>query len=217
MSSEKQKKIVVLGGSFNPPTIAHMILMQSALDALPADLGVFVPSSEAYVARKMRRQKSEMIFSEERRLRLLKAMCTEDSRLAVSDCEYGDDGRGHSYDTMRKIQKEYPGSELYFLIGSDKLHIITRWRSHDDFFRDFHFVVTARRGQTPEKIIRKNSILNAHADRFHIIPEPEGISGISSTLLREWLESGNPAAKNLVTPAVWAAMQEIYMEDGRSG
>ena len=45
------KKIVVLGGSFNPPTIAHEKLMEAAMKAINADLGIFVPSSDKYVTR----------------------------------------------------------------------------------------------------------------------------------------------------------------------
>lgn len=49
------ERIVVLGGSFNPPTLAHFRLMQSALDGLQAQLGYYVPSSHGYVRRKMKR------------------------------------------------------------------------------------------------------------------------------------------------------------------
>ena len=49
------KKIVVLGGSFNPPTIAHEKLMEASMKAINADLGIFVPSSDKYVTRKMKK------------------------------------------------------------------------------------------------------------------------------------------------------------------
>ena len=49
------KKIVVMGGSFNPPTLAHEKLMEAAVNAIGADLGIFVPSSDKYVTRKMNR------------------------------------------------------------------------------------------------------------------------------------------------------------------
>ena len=47
-----KQRIVVLGGSFNPPTIAHYRLMKEAVDALGADLGFFVPVSDDYLKRK---------------------------------------------------------------------------------------------------------------------------------------------------------------------
>lgn len=41
-------RIVVLGGSFNPPTIAHRTLMQTAMDAIQADMGIFAPATYGY-------------------------------------------------------------------------------------------------------------------------------------------------------------------------
>lgn len=38
-------RIVVIGGSFKPPTIAHIKLMQAAVDVMDARLGIFVPTS----------------------------------------------------------------------------------------------------------------------------------------------------------------------------
>ena len=47
-------RIVVMGGSFNPPTVAHQVLMKTAMTAVDANLGYFVPVSDAYLRRKMR-------------------------------------------------------------------------------------------------------------------------------------------------------------------
>ena len=44
---EKGQKIVVMGGSFNPPTVAHFKLMKAAIDAIDAGIGFFVPVSDA--------------------------------------------------------------------------------------------------------------------------------------------------------------------------
>lgn len=60
------KTIVVLGGSFNPPTKARTELLRSAVKQLGAEFGVFVPSSEAYVERKMAKSKS-FAYSEDNR------------------------------------------------------------------------------------------------------------------------------------------------------
>ena len=49
--------IVVMGGSFNPPTIAHLELMRAAIEAVDARLGIFLPTGLDYVAKKMKRLK----------------------------------------------------------------------------------------------------------------------------------------------------------------
>ena len=51
-----EKRIVVLGGSFNPPTKAHSKLLDTAIKQTDAEFGIFVPSSDNYVTRKMSKQ-----------------------------------------------------------------------------------------------------------------------------------------------------------------
>ncbi len=73
-----------MGGSFNPPTLAHYRLMKEAVDALDADIGFFVPVSDAYLKRKMRHSHPPVVLSPDLRVKMLQSMCT-DSRMRV--CE----------------------------------------------------------------------------------------------------------------------------------
>ena len=50
---EKRANVVVMGGSFNPPTIVHLKTVQAVMDALDAKKGYLVPVSFAYLKRKM--------------------------------------------------------------------------------------------------------------------------------------------------------------------
>ncbi len=79
---ERKIRIVVMGGSFNPPTVAHFKLMKAAIDAIDASIGFFVPVSDAYLKRKMRRSHPPVILPSELRIKMLHAMCT-DSRMRV--------------------------------------------------------------------------------------------------------------------------------------
>ena len=104
-----REKIVVMGGSFNPPTIAHQRLMLGAVETLGAARGIFVPSSHAYVSAKMRRDKHRNeVLPEEARLRMLLAMAADDPRLASL--------------------KAYPGIQTYVETLED--HALARLCSH---------------------------------------------------------------------------------------
>lgn len=210
----KQQRIVVMGGSFNPPTIAHQKILLSAVNALRADYGIFVPSSDAYVRRKMRRQTGEkLILSEQTRLEMLKKMCEDDERFRISTCEYQDDGKGHTFDTLSKIQEHYPDALLYFLIGGDKLSILTRWHRKGEFFDQFEFAVVKRHGDNPEQQIEENRMLAGYRGIFHIIPELEGISEISSTVVRRMLKEKNPEVRHLLHAGVYELLKK---EEGRN-
>ena len=69
------EKIVVLGGSFNPPTIGHYLLMKSAMKSVNADKGIFLPTSQQYVRRKMASNDCEnQTMPDELRLAMLRVM-----------------------------------------------------------------------------------------------------------------------------------------------
>ena len=180
------KTIVVLGGSFNPPTKAHTALLKSAVKQLNASFGIFVPSSKAYVERKMSKQKS-FAYSEEQRLSMLEAICKDNPTLRVDDCEYGDDGRGHTYDTLCKLQMKYPGYKLIFVIGADKLTIVPRWHNHDAFFKNFEFAVTHRKDIDMDKTVRSNATLAKYRSIFHEINVDDTFSNVSSTIARLYI------------------------------
>lgn len=192
--------IIVLGGSFNPPTVAHEALMAHALDRTGAGTGLFVPSSHAYVARKASRQRPGYVFSEAERADMLAGIARHDPRFAVDTCEYGDDGRGHTYETMCRIRKNYPGRTCCFLTGADKLRIIPRWHSAEKFMSEFTFVVTSRAQSDAERMIAADPRLARFKDSFVVIPELDMLSGVSSSRFQALYEAGNPDASAMAAP-----------------
>lgn len=191
------QRIVVLGGSFNPPTIAHFRLMQAALDALDATLGYFVPSSHGYVRRKMKRTPTPNdVLPDQLRLDMLDAMCKDDPRMLVSDVEIlSDKGSGHTYETLKLIAAQHPGAEVYFIFGADKLKILPKWSTYDAVTGEFLLLIFSRDGFDPEKLFAKNPQLAARRDRFIFLPQPEGSEDVSSTAIRDILhQGGDPSA-----------------------
>lgn len=206
---DRARKIIVMGGSFNPPTAAHRKLLLAAVDFLHADEGVFVPSSGRYVERKMEKQRHpKEVLSEALRSQMLRLMCAEDERLTVDECEFQDDGRGNTFHTMQKIQEKNPDATLYFLIGGDKLKVITRWHKRNAFFEQFKIAVVKRDGADLNQQIMDNPRLARYRNIFYMVPEPEGVEGISSTVLRNRLRTGDAGAEELVHPEVWKLLVE---------
>ena len=203
--------IVVMGGSFNPPTMAHQRLLLGAVNELGADKGIFVPSSHTYVSIKMRRAKfPREVLREDVRLRMLKAMCEDDPRLMVDDCEFHRTEKGYTYESMETIQEKYPEAELFFLAGGDKVSVISRWHRIREFLERFKILVVKRDEDDPETGLRENPFLREHLDRFQIIPAPDGLEGISSSAVRDKLRNGELGAEEMLHPRVW----EILMENG---
>lgn len=203
------RKIVVMGGSFNPPTIAHQRLLLGAVNALGADKGIFVPSSHTYVSIKMRRAKHpKEVLSDALRLEMLQAMAADDPRLEVEDCEFYRTEKGYTYESMETVQAKYPDAQLYFLAGGDKITVISRWHRIREFLERFQILVVKRDGDDPETGLKENPFLCQHLDRFRIIPAPDGIDGISSSAVRDKLRNGEPGAEKMLHPKVWELLEK---------
>ena len=206
-------RIAVLGGSFNPPTVAHLRLMQAGMDAIDACAGIFVPTSHEYVARKMRKQHCpEDVMSENLRVEMLESFKEQDSRIVVSQIQLLRGGIGFDYDMLCALQQDYPDSELFFIVGSDKLFPLPRWYRVNDLLAQFHILVARRSADDLEKIKETKPYIAEHWDAFTVFEAPEEISEISSTLFREWLKAGDDSARELVTPAVWRLIQNTGRE-----
>lgn len=204
-------KIVVMGGSFNPPTIAHGKLMSAALDTLHAEKGLFVPVSYAYLKRKMCRSGSSFCLSEILRKQMLEAMCREDVRMAVCDWEYGTVAVA-TFETLQHIQCEYPDAELYFLMGADKLGLAQEMVEHRDFLSYFRIAMFAREGISPLKEISANPVLQSFADRITIVRAPQGIENISSTIVREAIMA-DLSIDQYVYPGVAQLLKNVKSQD----
>lgn len=190
-----EKRIVVLGGSFNPPTLAHFRLMRAALDGLDAQTGYYVPSSSKYVARKMKKTAHpEEVCPDGLRLDMLRAMCADDPRMQIYDVEMvGTKLSGHTYETLQAIQALHPGAEVFFIFGADKMRILPKWPTYDALTRDFRLLVFARDGFDPDALFVKNVRLAARRDSFTFLPQPGGSEDVSSTAVRDILRGGDPS------------------------
>lgn len=210
-ASSNIRKICVMGGSFNPPTLAHLRLMLAAVETLNADMGLFVPSGQKYVSNKMKRCNPEdNAFSEEVRLEMLTAMCRGNRQLRVDSVEFGRDGKWKTFETMEAIQEKYPRAELWFLAGGDKLPVIPHWHRSEEFLQRFHIFAIDREDEPSESAISENPLLSRYRDRFRIIKAPETVEGISSTRVRELLRNGDQSASEMVHPTVW----DILLAEG---
>ena len=204
------KTIVVMGGSFNPPTIAHHKLMKAAMDQLGADKGIYVPVSAKYLRRKMRKAGfPDEVLSEEARIAMLRAMCEEDSRLEIEDVEMKHPKGWYTLETMRYVQEKYPGAEVFCLAGSDKLEIFANAHRMIEFTDSFCYGVVTRDGDDPDAILCKNPEAWARRDRFRTIKAPEGVDGVSSTAIREWLRTREGDVSDMLHPKVMELVKGV--------
>lgn len=209
-NNEKKNKpiILVMGGSFNPPTVAHTALLAHAMKGIGADEGIMVPSSNDYVYKKIRRHgkwgKTPCIPFD-LRIRMLREAIRElpgitIGSITVSDTERFEHMGGNTYRTLCKLRDRNPSKEIVFLLGDDKLNVFARWGSTMQLLDGFRIAVLTRTGESDLADIPS---LADRRDRFLFVEPPRrDYSGISSSAFWEAWGKKNLTVMNHVTRQV---------------
>jgi len=139
-------KIGILGGTFNPIHLGHLILAQEVMEKLNLEKIIFVP---AYL---LPHKDNSDIAPALDRFKMVKLAIKGNKRFSVSDIEIKRKGRSYTIDTVKEFKKLYPNDELYFIIGSDLLNYLDSWKDLDEILKLINFVVATRPGYPLEKI-----------------------------------------------------------------
>lgn len=171
--------IVVFGGAFNPPTLAHKEIYALIDSRVDLEEFIFLPVSKKY-------SKASLI-EDEHRIEMLNLMTRNLKKATVSKIETKDDQYLGTYASLLRIKEEYPGKTIAFVMGIDNLIHFKRWIKAEELISEFKFIVVNRNNLDVEKVINDIPLLRKHKENFIIVNDFQ--SNISSTLFRETLDS----------------------------
>ncbi len=120
--SEKNKKVGIMGGTFNPIHLGHLILAEAAYEAYDLDEVLFVPSGRSYM-----KEQSE-ILDAKTRVSMTGLAIEDNPHFALSTIEIDRDGNSYSYETLETLRKQNPNTEYYFIVGADTLFALETWK-----------------------------------------------------------------------------------------
>ena len=135
-----QRKIGVMGGTFDPIHHGHLVAASEAADRFGLDEVIFVPTGQPW-------QKAEREVSRAEDRYLMTVVATASNpRFSVSRVDIDRGGPTYTADTLADLHAEYPEAALYFITGADALSQILSWRRVDELFELAHFVGVTRPG-----------------------------------------------------------------------
>lgn len=116
-------RIGIMGGTFNPPHNGHVHAAQQAAQALRFDRLLLIPDNVP-----PHKTLPKGSASGEQRLEMTRRMAKLIPGAEASDMELRRGGRSYTAETLRRLTAEHPGSELYFIMGTDMLLTLDQWR-----------------------------------------------------------------------------------------
>lgn len=132
--------IGIIGGSFDPIHMGHLILAQDAVEAFALDRILFVPCAQAP------HKPAGPVAPAEDRAAMIALAVAGDPRFELCRLELDRGGVSYTYDTVAALRSACPDAALRFVIGADTLTELHSWRRIGDLLRLCEFVTVARPG-----------------------------------------------------------------------
>ena len=137
-------RLGILGGSFDPPHVGHLLAAVDAFDGLGLDRLVFVPAAVQPL------KEGLATATVDQRLAMVQLLVGNDERFEVSATEIQRPGLSYSVDTLEDFARRYPRAERFFLVGADAMTTFGAWQEPERIVRLPQLTVLRRPGAATE-------------------------------------------------------------------
>jgi nicotinate-nucleotide adenylyltransferase len=195
-------RIGLLGGTFNPPHMGHLVCAQEACVQLELDRVLFVPVHTPP------HKEADGDPGVEARVELCELAVASDDRFEVCRLEADVAGRSYTVDTLRGLHALRPQDQLAFVVGGDMAHSLPEWREPEAILELAELAVAEREELRRADIEARLGGLRGAPDRIRFFDMPR--IDISSSLIRRRVAAGVPI-RYLVPDPVAAAIERTGM------
>jgi nicotinate-nucleotide adenylyltransferase len=189
MNEPRARRVGVMGGSFNPIHIGHLVTADEARYTFSLDEVLFVPAGQPW-----QKETANVEPAEHRYMMCVIATSPEPS-FRVSRIEIDRPGPTYTLDTLKALKSERPGDELFFITGADAILQILTWKDPEAVLREARFIAATRPGYDLDRL--EKELPRGLEDRVAIMEIPA--LAISSTDVRLRAREGRPIRHLLPT------------------
>jgi nicotinate-nucleotide adenylyltransferase len=170
------KRIGLLGGTFDPPHIGHLLLAQEAIHCADLDEVWFVP-----VGIPPHKEREEIASNDDRLAMIKRAIKGKETLFNICTIELEREGKSYTIDTVRTLTKKHPDVRFFFIIGGDMVKSLPTWKGIDELLATVTFIGFKRPGVLLD---------SPYQDQLMLVEGPE--VNVSSTMIRERMTEGKP-------------------------
>lgn len=137
------RRIAVYGGTFDPLHEGHLRVAAGIVEAFDLERLLLVPAAVPPHKRGIE------ISSPYHRMAMLALATIDYPRIVLSSIELESPDRPYTIETLGKLQKRYPGCQLFFVMGADSFKDVTSWREYRRILTEYRVIVAVRPGSAP--------------------------------------------------------------------
>lgn len=200
------KQIGIMGGTFDPPHLGHLMIAEQMREALNLDQVRFMPNGQIFY------KETSRMTTPKQRLEMVRLAIQGHPAFAIDTTEIDWIGTTYTYQTMEWLTQKEPEAEFTFLMGADSLDYMERWKYPQRIFRCCKIAAVLRPGFSLKQMQEKQKELESRfGARITLVESPQML--ISSTELRQRLKDGK-SVRYLVPEAVDAYIKEHGLYSG---
>jgi nicotinate-nucleotide adenylyltransferase len=193
-------RIGIMGGTFNPIHIGHLLLAEWAKEMGELDKVLFIPTGISYMKTGRAMEPSGSIGSGdsmepsgEQRLAMVQLAIEGNPSFEASDIEIRRLGFTYTYETLEILTQAHPDRDYYFIMGADCLFTMENWREPERIFQQAQLIAAIRGGQATRSLVAQMETKRRELEQhFHgkimLMQFPE--MDISSTDIRKRISRG---------------------------
>nr|WP_226680156.1 nicotinate-nucleotide adenylyltransferase [Sutcliffiella horikoshii] len=164
-------KVGIIGGTFDPPHVGHLLIANDVRQKLSLDEIWFMPNHIPP------HKQNKSITPTPIRVKMIEAAVASNSSFRVETIELQREGPSYTYDTMLLLAEKYPDTSFYFIIGADMVEYLPKWHNIEKLLEIITFVGVKRPGYT-------------FSTEYPVIEVETPQVDISSTLIRKRVQEG---------------------------
>lgn len=145
-ASSRTEQIGIFGGSFDPPHVGHLLVVQDAMEALALDHVVVVPTGTQPLKQSAQRTHAQHRYS------MVERCFAGLAGISVDPVEVQRGGLSFMVDTVDLLQQRWPTAQLHLLVGEDVVESLPQWRETERLLRMVHLVVLRRGSMSATRV-----------------------------------------------------------------
>lgn len=199
------KKTGIMGGTFNPIHMGHLIIAEKAREQFKLDEVLFMPSGVPYM------KSCNEVLPGKIRMEMTALAIRENSFFTISGMEVERKGRTYTYETLEALREQNPDTEYYFILGADSLWTIENWKNPERIFSACHILAAVRDDKSAEEMEKQAACLKKMFGASIFLLQSGHIE-ISSSMIRKLCQEGK-SIRYLVPETVY----DYIMKNGLYG
>ena len=193
---DKKKKIGIMGGTFDPIHISHLILGETAYEQFGLDKVLFLPAGNP-----PHKQHREGRATDCQRVEMVRRAIEGNDHFELCLEEMNASGYSYTYRTLERLKSRDPDTDYYFIIGADSLFEFDHWREPERICRAASLLVAVRDHVEDEKLLSRMAYLSQKMNGSFYRLHSTNLD-ISSAMIREWIRKGKTIRYYLPEPVL---------------